>query len=168
MQLFKLIDYLMLNLNSLGHSTLDHFWDDAAKALLSAIVFYLQRECNEDERNFSSVMKLLHCLTVCEDVEGYESTLVVLFQSLEELEPNHTAAQRKRTTPHQYLCGVVFWGIMREFHRKQYDPQTCILNTHFRTLHAFPPMDMLGAWASLGKNTANMPSVTVIVSTGPW
>lgn len=62
---YKLIDYLMSNLNPLGQSAWDPFWDNAAKALLSAIVFYLIRECNEEDQSFSSVMKLLRCLTVC-------------------------------------------------------------------------------------------------------
>lgn len=38
---YKLIDYLMANLNPEGMRSYDPFWDNATKALLSAICFFL-------------------------------------------------------------------------------------------------------------------------------
>lgn len=91
---YKLIDYLMANINPAGLRSLDPFWDNAAKALLSAICFFLTSECNEEDQNFSSVMKLLRCHSVNEDRAEYESTLDVLFRSLEEKDPENIAVKQ--------------------------------------------------------------------------
>lgn len=91
---YKLIDYLVANVNPAGLRSLDPFWDNASKALLSAICFYLYFECRPEDRTFGNVMKLLRCLDVREDQEGYESTLDVMFRSLKEVDPEHIAVKQ--------------------------------------------------------------------------
>lgn len=91
---YKLIDYLVVNVNPLGLKSIDPFWDNASKALLSAICFYLYYECRPEDRTFGNVMKLLRYLDVREDQEEYESTLDVMFRSLKELDPEHIAVKQ--------------------------------------------------------------------------
>ena len=71
----------------------DPFWEKAETALLQAICFFLQSECNPEDRNFSNVMKLLRCASAIEGQEDVDSTLDILFKDLEEREPEHIAVQ---------------------------------------------------------------------------
>lgn len=91
---YKLIDYLLANVNPLGLRSIDPFWDNSAKALLSAICFYLYYECRPEDRTFANVMKLLRCLDIREEQEDYESTLDVMFRTLKELAPEHIAVKQ--------------------------------------------------------------------------
>lgn len=91
---YKLIDYLIANVNPNGLKSIDPFWDNASKALLSAICFYLYYECRAEDRTFGNVMKLLRCLEVRENHEDYESTLDVMFSTLKELDPEHIAVKQ--------------------------------------------------------------------------
>ena len=92
---YKLIKYIMVNLNAGSfwrHG--DTFWDDAAKALLSAICFYLFHECRPEDRTFANVMALMRCLEVREEHDEYESTLDIMFRTLKELDPEHIAVKQ--------------------------------------------------------------------------
>ncbi len=71
----------------------DPFWDTAASMLLSALIFYLKYEAPEDEQNFSMVMEMIRYGEVKEDDDMYESPLDILFERLEERNPNHIAVK---------------------------------------------------------------------------
>ena len=92
---YKLIKYIMANVNP-GYFLRggDRFWDDAATTLLSAICFYLHHECRPEDRTFANVMKLMRCLEVREGFREYESTLDIMFRTLEELDPEHIAVKQ--------------------------------------------------------------------------
>lgn len=64
--------------------------------LLLALVFYLKYEAPEDEQNFPMVMELLRAGEVHEDDDAYVSPLDVLFNRLEEREPEHIAVKYYR------------------------------------------------------------------------
>lgn len=71
----------------------DPFWDTAASMLLSALIFYLKHEAPEEEQNFSMVMEMIRYGDVKEDDDMYSSPLDLLFERLEEREPNHIAVK---------------------------------------------------------------------------
>ncbi len=71
----------------------DPFWEKAETALLQAICFFLQSECNLEDRNFSNVMKLLSCASAIEGQEDVDSTLDILFKDLEAKDPEHIAVR---------------------------------------------------------------------------
>jgi len=75
-----------------SHSS-DPFWEKAETALLQAICFFLQTQCNPEDRNFSNVMRLLRCASAIEGQEDVDSTLDILFKDLEAKEPEHIAVQ---------------------------------------------------------------------------
>lgn len=91
---YKLIEYIMVNVNPAFYFSKDPFWDNAAKALLSAIVFYLRSECPEEDQTFCSVMKMLRCLEVRECNEEFLSTLDIMFKLLKEKDPEHIAVRQ--------------------------------------------------------------------------
>lgn len=79
-----------------GAQPSDPFWDNSAKVLLSALVFYLWLECIPQEQNFSTVMELLRAGEVKEDDEDYKSALDILFDRLEARDSNHIALKYYR------------------------------------------------------------------------
>lgn len=89
-----MIDTLVKNTNPKGSSSSDPFWEKAETALLQALCFYLMSECNEEDRNFANVMKLLRCAEVKEGQEDYDSTLDILFKDLKEKDPGHIAVHQ--------------------------------------------------------------------------
>lgn len=87
----KMVNVLMKNTKQEGASGGDQFWDDATKALLSALAFYLLEKRPECERNFAWVMQLLKQAEVKEDEEDYESPLDIKFKELEAENPTSMA-----------------------------------------------------------------------------
>ena len=75
-----------------GNSS-DPFWDISAQMLLSALIFYLKYEAEEDEQNFAVVGEMLRAGKPKEDDEEYESPLDILFKKLEFRNPDHIAVK---------------------------------------------------------------------------
>ena len=73
----------------------DPFWDNAAKMLLSALIFYLKYEAPEEEQNFSMVMEMLRAGEVDEE-DHMPSALDNLFNDLEREDPEHIALKYYR------------------------------------------------------------------------
>lgn len=92
----KLVTNLFKSTTPKGSQSNDPFWDTAASMLLLALVFYLKYEAPEDEQNFPMVMELLRAGEVHEDDDVYVSPLDVLFNRLEEREPEHIAVKYYR------------------------------------------------------------------------
>ena len=88
-----MINALIKNTTPKGSSSNDPFWEKAETALLQAICFYLMAECNPDDQNFNSVMKLLRCVEAGEGAEEQDSVLDVLMNDLREKDPEHIALQ---------------------------------------------------------------------------
>lgn len=84
---------LIKNTNPKGSHSNDPFWEKAETALLQAICFFLQSQCNPEDRNFSNVMKLLSCASAVEGQEDQDSTLDILFKDLEAKDPEHIAVR---------------------------------------------------------------------------
>lgn len=87
----KMVNVLMKNTKQEGASGGDQFWDDATKALLSALAFYLLEKRPECERNFAWVMQLLKQAEVKEDEEDFESPLDIKFKEIEQENPTSMA-----------------------------------------------------------------------------
>ena len=74
-----------------GAMSQDPFWDTAASELLLALIFYLKYEAPAEEQNFPMVMEMLRAGEVKEDDDNYRSALDMLFDDLEDVNPNHIA-----------------------------------------------------------------------------
>ncbi len=90
---YKIINYIMENVNPANARYSDPFWPNASKSLLSAVMFYLYKECLPSERNFTNVMRLLRAAIVRED-DDYKSPLDIIFGDLAEKDPNHIAVMQ--------------------------------------------------------------------------
>ena len=72
----------------------DPFWDEAGKMLLSALMYLLYYFGAEEEKNFPYLMNLIRAGRIenSED-ETEQSPLDILFNSIEELDPNHVCVR---------------------------------------------------------------------------
>ncbi|MDL2287962.1 type IV secretory system conjugative DNA transfer family protein [Oscillospiraceae bacterium OttesenSCG-928-F05] len=88
---FKLISNLIRNTTPPKSQNNDPFWEKSESALLSALILYLHHEAPEDEQNFSMVMYMIENGAASEDDESYTSPLDILFDDLEQEDPEHIA-----------------------------------------------------------------------------
>ena len=92
----QLITNLIQNTTPSHAQTSDPFWEKSETALLQALMLYLLHEAPPEEQNFGMVMELLESAEVREDDETYQSPLDVLFERLEEREPDSIAVKQYR------------------------------------------------------------------------
>lgn len=91
---YKLIDYLLLNLNpDFGHGS-QNFWDKSSMALLSAVCFLLFESFSQEECTFANVMMLLRAHEIRGISDDFQSTLDILFEQLEEKNPYSIAVKQ--------------------------------------------------------------------------
>ena len=87
----RLVTNLFKSTTPKGSQSNDPFWDTAASMLLLSLIFYLWYEAPEDEQNFTMVMEMLRAGDVKEDDDMYLSPLDLLFEKLENTNPDHIA-----------------------------------------------------------------------------
>lgn len=92
----KLVTNLFKATTPKGSVSQDAFWDTAASMLLLSLLFYLKYEAPEDEQNFPMVMEMLRAGEVKEDDDFYVSPLDMLFNKLEDVNPEHIAVKYYR------------------------------------------------------------------------
>ncbi|MDD3921785.1 MAG: type IV secretory system conjugative DNA transfer family protein, partial [Eubacteriales bacterium] len=90
----KLIDNLIKNTTPKAASNTDPFWEKAEIALDSALMLYLMSEAPVEEQNFETMMFMMEYAQVREEDEQYKSPLDMLFEALEEEQPNHVAVKQ--------------------------------------------------------------------------
>lgn len=90
----KLIDNLIKNTTPKNASSNDPFWEKAEIALDSALMLYLMSKARPEEQNFETMLYMMGFADVREEDESYRSPLDMLFQGLEEEEPNHVAVKQ--------------------------------------------------------------------------
>lgn len=90
----KLIDNLIKNTTPKNASSNDPFWEKAEIALDSALMLYLMSKAPPEEQNFETMLYMMEFAEVREEDESYRSPLDLLFQALEEEEPNHVAVKQ--------------------------------------------------------------------------
>lgn len=98
--ILKLIGNLIANTDGAVEKSGDPFWEKAEMALLSALFFYLFKECAPDEQTLAMAEDLIRAANkmVCEihvidgkEVKFYLSKLDVIFRELARESPRHVA-----------------------------------------------------------------------------
>ncbi len=90
----KLISNLIQNTTPKGASQNDPFWEKSEIALDSALMLYLLHEAPPEEQNFETLMFMIENASVMEEDEEYMSPVDVVFQMLEDREPEHIAVKQ--------------------------------------------------------------------------
>lgn len=90
----KLITNLIQNTTPKNAQQNDPFWEKSEIALDTALMLYLLHEAPPSEQNFEMLMFLLENAAAMEDDDEYQSPVDMLFQGLEEENPEHIALKQ--------------------------------------------------------------------------
>ena len=90
----KLVTNLIKNTTPKTAGNADPFWDKSETALLQAFILYLKYEAPISEQNFATVMYMIQNAAASENDESYKSPMDVIFEALEEREPEHIAVKQ--------------------------------------------------------------------------
>lgn len=90
----KLVNTLIKNTTPKGASQNDPFWEKSEIALDTALILYLIHEAPPEEQNFETLMYMIENGAAREDDDDFQSPLDLLFEALEEEEPEHIAVRQ--------------------------------------------------------------------------
>ena len=91
---FKLIDNFIKNTTPKNASQNDPFWEKSEIALDSALMLYLLHEAPPEEQNMEMMLTMIEYGGAKEDDSDYKSPLDLLFEALEEEQPDHIAVRQ--------------------------------------------------------------------------
>jgi len=94
--ILKLVNALILNTKGDGEKSSEDFWVKAERLYYSALIGYIWYEAPEEERNFITLLELINASEAREDDEGFQSPVDLLFEQLEEKDPDHFAVKQYR------------------------------------------------------------------------
>ncbi|MBQ7896021.1 MAG: type IV secretory system conjugative DNA transfer family protein [Oscillospiraceae bacterium] len=93
---FRLINNFIQNTTPKNASQSDPFWERSEIALDSALMLYLLHEAPEYEQNMEMILTMIENGAAKEDDDDYKSPLDLLFEALEEEQPDHIALRQYR------------------------------------------------------------------------
>lgn len=91
---FKLIDNFIKNTTPKGAKANDPFWEKSETALDSALMLYLLHEAPVEDQNMETILYMIENGGAKEEDDDYQSPLDLLFEALEEEQPNHIAVRQ--------------------------------------------------------------------------
>ena len=91
--ILKLVTTLISNTKGDGKGG-DPFWEKAETLLYSALIGYIHYEAPEEEQNFATLIEFINAMEVREDDEEFKNPVDLMFDELEERDPNHFAVRQ--------------------------------------------------------------------------
>lgn len=92
--ILKLVNVIIANTKGDGEKSGEDFWVKAERLLYSALIGYIWYEAPEEEKNFITLLDMINASEAREDDENYKSPVDMLFERLEEKEPEHFAVKQ--------------------------------------------------------------------------
>ena len=89
----KLVNNLIKNTTPKNASNSDPFWEKSEIALDTALILYLLHEAPPEEQNLEMVMYMIENGGAREDNDDFQSPLDMLFEALEDEDPDHIAVR---------------------------------------------------------------------------
>lgn len=93
---FKLINNFIQNTTPKNAHQNDPFWEKSETALDAALMLYLLHEAPPEEQTMEMILTMIEYGAAKEDDDDYQSALDLLFEALEEENPNHIALRQYR------------------------------------------------------------------------
>ena len=90
---FRLIDNFIKNTTPKGAHQGDPFWEKSETALESALMLYLLHEAPKEEQTLEMILTMIEYGGAKEGDDDYKSPLDLLFEALEEENPQHLAVR---------------------------------------------------------------------------
>ena len=91
---FKLIDNFIKNTTPKGAKANDPFWEKSETALDAALMLYLLHEAPVEDQNTETILYMIENGGAKEEDDDYQSPLDLLFEALEEEQPDHIAVRQ--------------------------------------------------------------------------
>jgi len=91
--ILKLVTTLIANTKGEGKEG-DDFWVKAETLLYTALIGYIYFEAPEHEQNFSTLIEFINASEVREDDEDFKNPVDLMFDALEEKDPQHFAVRQ--------------------------------------------------------------------------
>ena len=91
--ILKLVTTLIANTKGEGKAG-DDFWVKAETLLYTALIAYIYYEAPEHEQNFTTLIEFINASEVREDDEEYKNNVDLMFDRLEEKDPQHFAVRQ--------------------------------------------------------------------------
>ena len=91
---FKLIDNFIKNTTPKGAKANDPFWEKSETALDSALMLYLLHKAPPEDQNMETILYMIENGGAKEEDNDYQSPLDLLFEALEEEQPDHIAVRQ--------------------------------------------------------------------------
>lgn len=91
--ILKLVTTLIANTKGEGKAG-DDFWVKAETLLYTALIGYIYFEAPEHEQNFSTLIEFINASEVREDDEDFKNPVDLMFDALEEKDPEHFAVRQ--------------------------------------------------------------------------
>ena len=102
--ILKLVTVLIANTKGEGKSG-DDFWVKAETLLYTALIGYIYYEAPSNEQNFSTLVEMINAMEVREDDETFKNAVDLLFDALEQKDPDHFALRQYKK--YKLAAGVV-------------------------------------------------------------
>lgn len=93
---FRLINNFIQNTTPKNAGQNDPFWEKSETALDAALMLYLLHEAPPEEQTMEMMLTMIEYGAAKEDDDDYKSPLDLLFEALEEEQPNHIALRQYR------------------------------------------------------------------------
>jgi len=92
--ILKLVNTIIMNTKGDGEKSGEDFWVKAERLLYSALIGYIWYEAPEEEKNFIMLLDMINASEAKEDDDEYQSPVDLLFERLEEKDPEHFAVRQ--------------------------------------------------------------------------
>ena len=92
--ILKLVTTIIVNTKGEGEKASEDFWVKAEKLLYAALIAFIWYEGDEEEKNLNTLLDLLNESETREEDETYQNPVDMMFQELEERDPQHFAVRQ--------------------------------------------------------------------------
>lgn len=103
--ILKLVNTIMANTKGEGAQSTEDFWTKAERLLFTAYIGYIWYEAVEEEQNFITLLDMIDASETREDDEEFKNAIDLMFEELEEREPEHFAV--KQYKKYKLAAGVI-------------------------------------------------------------
>ena len=94
--ILKLVNTIIANTKGDGEKSGEDFWVKAEKLYYTALIGYIWYEAPDEEKNFTTLLEMIKASEAREDDEDFQNPVDLMFERLEEKDPEHFAVKQYR------------------------------------------------------------------------
>ena len=94
--ILKLVNTIIANTKGDGEKSTEDFWIKAEKLYYTALIGYIWYEAPAEEQNFTTLLEMINASEAREDDEDFQNPVDLMFERLEEKDPEHFAVKQYR------------------------------------------------------------------------